>query len=378
MRIEHLQAEGVRNLARLDLSPSTRFVVVSGDNGQGKTNLLEAVYTVATLRSFRTARMADLVGWGHEQARLAARVARGGLTRVYELALTRQGRSVRLDGKVPRPLARYFGDFNVVMFAPEDLSVPRAAPADRRRFLDRAVFNDAPAHLALAQDYDKVLRSRNRVLKQAEGGGLPRSQVEGLLEVYDVQLASYGAQLVVQREAFLARMRPRLQEAFEAITRTGFPVDLAYRRSFAPDGAAEGAAPVGLADVQAALAAALGGARGADLARATTSVGPHRDVLEFDFRGKEAGAFASQGQLRALVLAWKTSELAMIGASRGELPVLLLDDVSSELDADRNRYLFEHLVGLAGQCFISTTHPRHVLVDRERTDLRIEGGVLVG
>jgi DNA replication and repair protein RecF len=131
------------------------------------------------------------------------------------------------------------------------------------------------------------------------------------------------------------------------------------------------------ADAAAVLRAALAAGRARDLARRTTSVGPHRDDLRFAFRDRDAGAFASQGQLRALVLAWKTAELALLGEVHGELPILLLDDVSSELDETRNRYLFEHLAGLAGQCFITTTHPRHVLVGSDRADYRVTGGEIL-
>lgn len=341
-----------------------------GDNGQGKTNLLEAIYVVAALRSFRTSRLADLIRFGEPHARLAAQVERDGLERRYELVIEPRSRRVRLDGKAVRPLARYFGEFNVVLFAPEDLQIPRGAPADRRRFLDRAVFNRRPDYMPLAQDYDKVLRSRNALLREMSEGRRAGASGGDLLAVYDAQLATLAARIATARLAYVDELRPRFQAAFDAISRTGIPVDLAY--ATAPE--------VGDADEESradTYAALLAGSRAADLARGATNVGPHRDDLAFVFAGHDAGAFASQGQLRALVLAWKTAEMDLLAAVHGEDPILLLDDVSSELDPHRNAYLFDFLAQRQNQCFITTTHPRHVLVREDRVDHEVRDGRIV-
>jgi DNA replication and repair protein RecF len=189
MRIVTLAADGVRNLQPVQLRPRERFNVFVGDNGQGKTNLLEAIYVIATLRSFRTSKLSDLVAFGATEAKLGARVIKDDLVRVYEVDLALGSRKVRLDGKAVRPLSRYFGGFNVVVFTPEDLALPRGSPGDRRRFLDRGVFNFEPGYLSTASDYEKVVRTRNSVLKQAGQGSLGGRQAEDLLAVYDAQLA---------------------------------------------------------------------------------------------------------------------------------------------------------------------------------------------
>ena len=371
MRVDHLQLAGVRNLAPTELTPETRFTVLTGANGQGKTNLLETVFVVAALRSFRTSRLADLVAFGETQARIAARVTRGGLHRVYELTLTPPSRTVRLDGKVPRPLARYFGGFNVILFAPEDLQIPRGAPADRRRFLDRAVFGRDAGYLELAADYDKVLRARNVLLRQAQERPLPAAQLGDLLAVYDQQLAGLGARVTAARRSLVDDLRPRVTEAFAAIFRADLAVDVRYQV------AAELPEGTDVAALEAALHAGLTAGRSRDLARGATSIGPHRDDLSFRFEGRDAGDFASQGQLRSLILAWKTAELRLLTEVHQDAPILLLDDVSSELDPDRNAYLFEHLATLAGQCIVTTTDPRHVLfTGDDRTDYRVHAGVV--
>jgi DNA replication and repair protein RecF len=338
--------------------------VFSGDNGQGKTNLLEAIFIIATLRSFRTAKLADAVAFGAERATLGARVLKDELVRLYEVELSHGARKVTLDGKAVRPLARYFGGFNVVVFTPEDLALPRGAPADRRRFLDRGVFNLRPDYLATAQDYERVLKTRNTVLRQAGDEVIDRGRAENLLAVYDQQLAVLGARVIASRLAFLDLVQEELATAFSAITRTGLTASARYMvRSDAV--------------TSDAIVGKLAASRMKDFATRATQVGPHRDDVVFELAGREAGTYASQGQLRALMLAWKTAELQVLGRAHGDPPILLLDDVSSELDPQRNEFLFEHLATLAGQCFITTTHPDHVLLRQHRADYTIAKGEIL-
>jgi DNA replication and repair protein RecF len=361
VRIQVLTADGVRNLRPLQLEPRERFNVFVGDNGQGKTNLLEAIYAVAALRSFRTARLADIIAFGAEEARIGARVVKDELVRVYELTIGTSGRRVLLDGKAARPLARYFGGFNVVVFTPEDLQLPRGAPGDRRRFLDRAVFNARPEYLATVQDYDKVLRQRNTILKMAGQGALMPARVEEMLTIYDLQLADHGLSIANARVQLVEEIRSELGRAFSAITHGERQATARYVSKTAGS------------TVDEILAQHKAG-RAKDLATQSTQFGPHRDDLAFELDGRDAGQFASQGQLRAIMLAWKTAELAVLARTHGDQPVLLLDDVSSELDPARNAYLFEHLAQQAGQVFITTTHEGHVLLTRDRANYRIQNG----
>ncbi len=303
---------------------------------------------------------------------MAAEVERGGSVRTYEVVLGPTGRQVRLDGKAVRPASRYFGGFQVVLFAPEDLTVARGAPADRRAFLDRAVFQRSPEYLGEVQDYDKVLRSRNAVLRAGLGrGGGPRD-VGGLLPVYDQKLVELGALRVQRRAALLADLEPRLRAAYAAISRTELAASVRYAMPWLP----AGAEPADLGSIASALTDALARARPADLARGITTVGPHRDDIELTLDGRSAAAFASQGQLRALILAWKIAELELLRDAHGEPPILLLDDVSSELDPQRNEYLFEFLRAKKTQCAVTTTHPRHVLATSPRVDFEVRSGLV--
>jgi DNA replication and repair protein RecF len=356
-----LTAENVRNLAPLTLEPRERFNVFVGDNGQGKTNLLEAIYAVAALRSFRTSRLADMVAFGAPEARVGARVLKDELVRVYEVTIAPGGRKVTLDGKAARPLARYFGGFNVVVFTPEDLLLPRGAPSERRRFLDRAVFNARPGYLASVQDYEKVLKQRNAILKLAAQSAMTPARVEEMLSIYDAQLAELGRSVANARATLVEDLRIEVAQAFAAITHGERQASAHYVSKTAG------------ATTEAVLQAHRDG-RMKDLATQSTQFGPHRDDLAFELDGRDAGLFASQGQLRAIMLAWKTAELAVLTRVHGDQPILLLDDVSSELDPARNAYLFEHLASAAGQCFITTTHEGHVLLSRDRADYRIQNG----
>jgi DNA replication and repair protein RecF len=361
VRIAALAAEGMRNLAPLQLVPGPRFNVFAGDNGQGKTNLLEAVYVLATLRSFRTSRLADVIRRDAPRATMAARVVKDDLERKYQVVVEPGHRAVTLDGKMPRPLSRYFGGFNVVLFAPEDLQIARGAPSERRKFLDRSVFAHTAGYLEQAQAFEKVLKSRNAILRNAEHD----RNAEAMLDVYDEQLAPLAVTIALARRAYLDELKPRFARAFESITRTGIEVDITHVT--APE--------LERADV-AAVKAGFVRDRRKDLARGSTSLGPHRDDLVFKFAGAEAANFASQGQLRALVLAWKTAELDLLREHHGDPPILLLDDVSSELDESRNLYLFEYLAQRELQCFITTTHFRHVRLTRERVDHEVREGVI--
>lgn len=363
MHVAALQLHGVRNLAPLQLVPGPRFNVFHGDNGQGKTNLLEAVYVLSTLRSFRTAALAEVIGHGAERAMLSARVIRAELDRRYQVMVEPQRRTALVDDKPVRPVARYFGAFNVVLFAPEDLGVVRGAPAERRRFLDRTVFGRTASYLATMQEHEKVLRSRNAVLR----GLAEHGRGADLLEVYDHQLAPLAIAVVAARRALLAAMAPRVAQVFAAITGGALPLAIAY--DTAPELEAGDAA---------ALVARYQADRPRDLGRRATSTGPHRDDLHLRLAGHEAAAFASQGQTRALVLAWKIAEMDLLLETHGDPPLLLLDDVSSELDDTRNAFLFEHLNQRPGQCFITTTDRRHVRIAApgDRVDHEVRGGVV--
>lgn len=374
MRLRTLRATGWRNLEplRLDFDAEVRLHVLHGDNGQGKTNVLEAVYYLAAFRSFRTSHTADLLRRGSTQADIGVEVATAELVRSVEVGLVLAGeseaskvtRTVKLDGKGVRRVAAAFGIASVVLFVPEDLLLVRAAPAARRRFVDLAISGVEPAYFGEAAAFQRILRSRNALLRANRTNVSPV-----LLDTYDEQLASAGARLVARRRAIVAALGPRVAEIFRSL-HGDLPVTLTYDSD--PAVAAAG----GEGEVAEVLRAGLAHRRRVDGLRGHTTYGPQTDDLGIRLGERPAREHASQGQLRSLVLALKLAELGNVEASRGESPVLLLDDVPSELDPTRRRYLFETLAGLSCQTVVSVADPEVVPPLPGRADFRVVAGRL--
>jgi DNA replication and repair protein RecF len=321
--------------------------LVVGPNGQGKTNLLEAVYLLATLRPLRAGRYAELIRFGCQEGRVSGRFAWGGAQRTIAVQLDEGGREAFVDGKRAASLSDYFGGVSVVAFTPDDLSVIKGGPEARRRLLDRAVFNRFPGHLEACREYQRALRQRNRLLRE---GADPE-----LLDSYAEELAKTGARVVVQRSALVSELSVRVRDAFEAIARGDAGLELRYAPRAIPEEA--------LASEPAACRSLLDALRrysARDVERGFTSTGPHADDLEITLSGRPARTFASQGQQRACVLALRVGEIENLRGALGRPPLLLLDDVSSELDPARNAFLMEYLRSSGLQFFLTTTDERLV------------------
>lgn len=369
-----MRAVGWRNLASLDLAfdPAARLNVLFGQNAQGKTNVLEALYYLSTFRSFRTTQAADLIREAGSEAWISVEVVSRELARLVEARLAATGpagnrivtRTLSVDGKPVRRVSAAFGLVSVVLFVPEDLLLIRAAPAARRRFVDMAAAGIDAGYLAEAATFQKVLRSRNALLRTA------RAKVPlALLDTYDEQLAAAGARVVVRRRAVVGDLAPHVRRLFRAL-HGDLPVELSYESApLVAQAAAEG-------DVQGALLTGLRERRAFDVRRGHTTFGPQTDDLEVRLDGRPARAHASQGQLRSLVLALKIAELINLEARAGEAPILLLDDVPSELDPERRRYLFETLATLSCQTMISVADRAVVPDGTGRADFAVANGMV--
>lgn len=377
MRLDRLTALGWRNLhgpdqsraadssppppQPLEWSPHPRFNLVVGDNGQGKTNLLEAIAVLAGLRSFRTARLQEGIAFGQTSAVLAAKVESRGLVSQLGLELTQRGRRTFLDGKTTQSAALFLGNLTAVVFTPADLALPHAEPEARRRWLDRVVFNHQPAHLDELRRYEQALSARNAVLRSHASG--KTSADAALLDVYDQLLARHGAEVLRRRTQVLDQFVPVVQQVFGQIAAPGLICDIRY------------VAKVACGD-EAALLQLLLDRRPRDLAAGHTTCGPHRDDVALLIGDRLAAGHASQGQCRALVLAGKIAEIASLERTLGEAPLLLLDDVSSELDARRNAALMTHLDELGGQVILTTTAAEHIRVAAPRQIFHVQAGSL--
>jgi DNA replication and repair protein RecF len=232
------------------------------------------------------------------------------------------------------------------------------------------VWNSHPAYLKEVQTYERVLRSRNALLRSEGRAG----SLEEMLPIYDEQLASAGAVLMCRRHGYLAELGGAIAAAFDRVGRSGLPVTVRYRGTVPLHAGDSAASPEALERCAGELRARLLRDRRRDGLRGFTHSGPHADDVDLELAGQPAAQFASQGQLRALMLALKIAEIRHLRAVLGDSPVLLLDDVSSELDPLRNQYLFEFLREVPCQAFITTTSAGHIQLVEERLDFRVEAG----
>jgi DNA replication and repair protein RecF len=360
--LRELRAAGWRNLKPVALTPGPRASVFFGQNGQGKTNLLEAAFYLSEFRSFRTKTIGELTQWGAPKTALAAEVETAGLQRRIDIELGPGKKVVRLDGKGVRRDTPALRGLGVVVFVPEDLLLPRSAPSARRSFLDRAAYNVDRLFFGEAVAFQKVLKNRNAALRR--GGAFAQPT---MLATYDDELARTGARLVQRRRVLTAALAPRVQAFFVAL-HADREVVIRYRSDPTVE-AAQGEPAV--AD---ALREGLVRSRPADLRRGFTGFGPQTDDLEITLDGRPVREHGSQGQVRSLVLALKLAELANLTEALGEPPLLLLDDVASELDQLRRHKLFETILTTPGQTFISVTDKDLIPPLPGRVDFQVTGG----
>lgn len=319
--------------ARLELPPGV--TVILGDNGQGKTSLLEAVAWAALGRSFRGVPDAALVGEGAEQAVVRVELDdTNGRKRRVEAELRAVGRNrVLLDG---HPLARtrdLLGALRVTVFAPDDLDLVKGGPANRRTYLDDLLVDLSPRYAAARADYDQVLRHRNALLR----GGIRDDEARTTLAVFDAQLVSAGAELVRGRLRLGERLAPAVAAAYYDLAGRDASIDARYAAEWA-----QGSTP-DAENAAAALWDALEVHRGREIERGVTLVGPHRDDWRLSVSGLDSRTHASQGEQRTLALALRLAGHRVVAEVTGDEPVLLLDDVFSELDDRRAAALVEHL-----------------------------------
>jgi DNA replication and repair protein RecF len=372
VHLTRLALTDFRSYAAVDVPLRPGVTIFGGPNGEGKTNLVEAVGYAATLASHRAAQDAPLIRAGAEQAIIRAAVSTSANDALVEIELN-AGRAnrVRLNRAPLSKPREVLGVLRTVLFAPEDLALVKGDPGERRRFLDDLLVAMAPRYAAVRADYERVLKQRTALLKSAGPKGGPkgnrqsREAVTATLDVWDAHLARAGAELLVAREHLVQALRPHVERAYLAVAGDGRgPAEIAYRRSFeAPDEPAEhpGASQSHGVRVRAAeqsLRAALLEVRPSELDRGVCLAGPHRDELELSIRDLPARGYASHGESWSLALALRLASFDLLRAGR-EDPVLILDDVFAELDTGRRDRLAA-LVATAEQVLVTAAVPEDV------------------
>ena len=372
MRVAHLSLTDFRSYESLELPLTAGVTALVGPNGQGKTNIVEAVGYVATLSSHRVPTDAPLVRRGADRAVVRTQLVRDDRHLLVEVELTPGKANRARVNKAPVPRSReVLGLLRTVLFAPEDLALVRGDPSERRRFLDDLLVARAPRLAAVRADYDRVLRQRNALLKTS--GAARRAGPSGdlrTLDVWDSHLARHGAELIAARLALVAALDPWVRAAYADVS-AGGRCALAYRCSLGPE-----VELVPDADLlTAALLAALSRVRSQELDRGVTLVGPHRDDLDLEIGEFPAKGYASHGEGWSLALALR------LGAYRlhkddGVEPVLILDDVFAELDAARRRRLVAHVKD-AEQVLLTAAVAQDVPEALEGARVDVAGGKVV-
>ncbi len=359
VKLLRLSVAGFRNLPREVLEVDAPLVAFVGDNGQGKTNWLEAVGVLGTLRSFRTPRAAELLTWGGARAEVEGVVEAEGMVRSLAWSFGEGARTLRRDDR-PVDAVTWLSAFRATYFVPGDIAPVRGEPALRRALLDRAVLAIRPGYLSVARDYKRVLDHKSALLRAGRAS-------DDELDVYDAQLAPLGAAITTTRAEVVTAMGAAFERAYEAFAGP-------ERATVAYDPwLGEGSEPALTARYAERLAKQRAGERQAFRVLG----GPQRDDVAFAVAGRSARAFASQGQARSVVLAWKLAELEAARAV-GEAPLFLLDDLGSELDPGRTARLVGLLGSLGVQIFLTTTDARYVprdTVTGEARVLRVVAGV---
>lgn len=388
MQLTSLELTDFRSYPRLDLPVRPGITVLVGRNGQGKTNVVEALWYLATLSSHRVPHDAALVHRGSSTAIVRASFVRAGRPLQVDLEIT-PGRAnrARLQGQNVSRLRDLLGEVRAVLFAPEDLGLVKGDPEGRRRFLDELLFVIAPRYASVKADYDRVLKQRSNLLKQMRSmrrggsgrsvGGLdPAESAASTLEVWDQQLARHGAELLRARLHLVNRLRPHLGYSYLRVAtdegadsaldlppaqrgEVSSPADVAYRSAVLDElGAAPGELPP-TAQIHDALLALIAARHDEEIDRGVTLTGPHRDDLEIRLHDFPAKGYASHGESWSLALALRLASYDLLRLEEGDLgdgePILVLDDVFSELDVHRRERLGRIVTG-ASQVLITTAN----------------------
>jgi len=350
VHIQWIQSIDYRNYRTLSYSPAPRLNVLTGPNGQGKTNLLEALSLLLVGRSFRGARAADMVRWGADGARVNGEVRRGPATQ----AIRREARR-REDGSWGL-LGEGCAWARAVPFTWQDVSILNGPPLARRNFIDGFAAKLAPAHLGVHARYRQVLERRNHLLQS----GITGRELDERLGPWDEQLASVGLDLVARRRSAIRTLAAEMELLHAEIGGRG-QVRLEYRSS------------LGEAPTAESVHVELARRRGEEIRRGQTIVGPHRDDLAIDLDGRDARAFGSRGQQRLLALALRLAEVAPVTEAVGSPPVLLLDDALSELDPEVQSRVLER-IETQGQVFLTTAEA--TVPARAATWWQVEAGAV--
>ncbi len=360
MKINSITLENYRNIKELSVNFDD-VNIIWGQNAQGKTNLLEAIYLFSGAKSFRGAKDKELVKFNCNYAKLNLDFYANSREQTAEIII-KDRKSVQLNGIKKKSATQLGDEIKTVIFSPDHLNMIKDGPSERRKFIDGALCQIKSNYRTLLKNYNRTLVQRNTLLKKAEKA----EEVEPMLEVWNVNLANLGAKIIFQRIMYLKALKPYLESIFEGISDGKENIELAYigADTYLSD----------VNDIEKKLYEKLKSHTKIDVFNHTTTKGPHRDDIEILINGKSVKTYGSQGQQRSSVLALKLAEASLLKEMTGENPIALLDDVMSELDEKRQDYILNHIKDL--QVFITCCDKETVLRLKKGKTFHIENGTL--
>ncbi|PYZ96264.1 DNA replication/repair protein RecF [Alteribacter lacisalsi] len=346
MHINELALKNYRNYPEATLTFENEVNVIIGENAQGKTNLMEAIYVLALAKSHRTPRDKELIRWDQDFARIQGKLTKRTGPLQMEVVFSEKGKKVKLNHLEKKRLSDYIGTCNIVMFAPEDLNLVKGSPQVRRRFLDMELGQINNVYLYHLARFHKILKQRNQLLKNLQKSR--KDYDETMLDVMTDQLIDSAVEVVSKRFSFLSRLQVWAEDIHKEISRGLERLEIRYIPS------CNVSEQMDLSTMKDRMKEAFSRTGDREIYRGTTLIGPHRDDLRFDVNGRDIQTYGSQGQQRTTALSLKLAEIELIYEKVGEYPILLLDDVLSELDDFRQSHLLSAIQGKV-QTFVTTT-----------------------
>lgn len=337
MIVKSLEYENFRNLKKSSVSPCDGVNLIYGQNAQGKTNLIEAIWLFSGNRSFRSSKDNELISFGGDFFKISLDFISGGRDQKCEITFTPEKKEIILNSVVKNTASELFTSFCCVVFSPEHLSLVKGGPAERRKFIDNAICQKSKIYYSALSEYNKILFQRNNLLKEI----YYNKDLLDTLDIWDELLAKKGAQIIEHRLAFLKRLAVYAEKFHRGISDGTEALSLGYSVNYS------GKADEIYKDIYENIIKT----RQEDLRDRYTNTGPHRDDIDILINNIKARSFSSQGQQRSAVLSLKLAEAALLCEMLGENPVILLDDVLSELDLKRQEYLLSNLT--ESQVFIT-------------------------
>lgn len=382
MVITRVSADGFKNLRAVEIHPDPDLTILAGDNAQGKTNLLEAVWLCTGCRSFRGSKDRDLIGFDQEKARVEVSFSDQIRPQTASFLLHRadlRDKRVFLNGVKLPLLSRLFGHLHCVLFTPEDLALSKGGPDRRRTFLDLSAAQLKRSHLSAVNRYSQILAQRNVLLKDISQGKASPEQ----LEIWDPQLAAAGSYISLLRQAYVEKLSQVAGKLYGGLTAGREILTLEYHstvyhgegKELLRQGAGGGQSPPERTELTDQYYRRLQKARQEDIRFGATQYGVHRDDLLTRINGMSSREYGSQGQQRSVALALKIAQAMILTEETGQTPVMLLDDVLSELDASRQEFILSHLTGM--QIFVTCCDESAVIRHRHGKVFQIRDGRLI-